>query len=611
MGEKEWRARGKECSPSETVARAKRILSNLGFEYEYEEGVTGLEECFSSRLTLIPPGDGLLGTNGKGMSRELCMASAFGEMMERLSNASLDGLNLYDPEINEIYGDVGRFYSLSAAEQPDCIRELKKKICDSMQEPMIGTKEDILNIILKELTIDGDRIPSYPFYSVRKKKVEYLPLNLIRSFTGSNGMAAGNTVEEAMVEGISEIFERYSQQKIIEGGIHLPKVPDSELSRYPHIQKVIREIEADGTRSVLLLDASLGLGLPVLCGISIHRDSGRIGVKFGAHPKMSVALERIFTEGMQGRSIETFSNMNSVSFQNEYDEKRVDHWNTLKNGIGVMPCDLLIPDSENRFHPWPDYGEESNRSMMWKMLDKLEALGSDVYILDCSVTGFPAVQIYAAGISEAMQPDWLTVSIMKYLRKAQYILTHLDQADDRDIKTLSAAQSLKRSVTVSRDRSISRALTIPFRFQPPGGALHTLFLKGLCEYRLGNLETACQLIQNTVDIAKLEDGGVYEKAVALYLQGLVNQYSREQIRTVLSALFPKVCDKVMSDLEDPKSVLQKVYPVCNGMRCDTCPGETKARCCYPAVREATRIIWKQFNQNLPSDEIICRKFERP
>ena len=52
-------------------------------------------------------------------------------------------------------------------------------------------------------------------------------------------------------------------------------------------------------------------------------------------------------------------------------------------------------------------------------------------------------------------------------------------------------------------------------------------------------------------------------------------------------------------------------PVCNGMRCDTCPGETKARCCYPAVREATRIIWKQFNQNLPSDEIICRKFERP
>ena len=69
MSESEWRARGKECSPAETVARAGRILSDLGFEYEYEEGVTGLEECFSSRLTLIPPGNGLLGTNGKGMSR--------------------------------------------------------------------------------------------------------------------------------------------------------------------------------------------------------------------------------------------------------------------------------------------------------------------------------------------------------------------------------------------------------------------------------------------------------------------------------------------------------------------------------------------------------------
>ena len=207
--------------------------------------------------------------------------------------------------------------------------------------------------------------------------------------------------------------------------------------------------------------------------------------------------------------------------------------------------------------------------------------------------------------------SWLTVSIMKYLRKAQYILTHLDQADDRDIKTLSAAQSLKRSVTVSKDRSISRALTIPFRMQPPGGTLHTLFLKGLCEYRLGNVETAYRLIQNTVDIAKLEDGGAYEKAVALYLQGLVNQYSREQIHTVLSLLFPKVCDKVMSDLEDPKTVLQKVYPVCSGMRCDSCPEETRKRCCYPDVREATRKIWNKFNQSLPSEEEICQKFERP
>lgn len=39
-----------------------------------------------------------------------------------------------------------------------------------MQEPVIGTKEEILNIVLKELTVDGDRIPAYPFYSVRKRK---------------------------------------------------------------------------------------------------------------------------------------------------------------------------------------------------------------------------------------------------------------------------------------------------------------------------------------------------------------------------------------------------------------------------------------------------------
>ena len=603
----DWEMRGKECSPEETVARITGIFKEHGFELDYEEGKTGIEGCFSSRLSLDPPGEKLMGTNGKGMSRMLCMASAHGEMMERFGNAAINSLHTCDIEKDKVMGDQGRFYHLYSKDQPDCIRMLKDKIAKSMPEPAIATKEDIINSILKKFTIDGDRIPSYPFYSVRKKKVEYLPLTLIRLFTGSNGMAAGNTIEEAIVEGISEILERYSQERIIEGGYFLPEVPMKELEKYPHILKVIKDIEADGKRQVKLLDASLGMGLPVMCGICITKDSGRMGVKFGAHPKMGVALERIFTEGMQGRSIEEFSGMNSIHFSNEYEEKRIDHWNTLKCGIGRMPADLLLTRSSDEFIPWKDYTNESNATLMWSMIDKLEELGADVYIRDTSIVGFPAVLIYAAGVSEAQQVDWLTLSIMDNMTEAQRILTHLGEADDRDIKRLSMVSGLQNAQGQNID-GISRIMSIPVEFLEPGGTLRNLFMKGICEYRLGNLQNAYEIISNVVQVAKFDDDGIYEKAVAFYLDGKINSYTDDEIRKVLELLYPSVCDKVMDDLSEPKRALEKIYPVCNGFDCKNCSIASKCR--YPGVREVSRKNWEILNAYNPTEEEICRTFER-
>lgn len=608
MSEKEWRDRGKECSPADTVKRARAIMESFGFDLQYEETFTGIGNCYSSRLSLIPPGHNLLGTNGKGMTRELCMASAYGEMMERFSNAAMNGLHLFDPEFNEICGDQGKFYSLTAKEQPDCIRKFKERICATMPEPQIGTKEEILNLQLSELTTDGDHIPSYPFYSVRKKKVEYLPLNLIRTFTGSNGMAAGNTIEEALVEGISEIFERYSQELVIDKGLSLPEIPRSELEKFPHILKIIDEIERDGNYSVMLLDASLGKGLPVICGICIHKNTGKLGVKFGAHPKMAVALERIFTEGMQGRTLEKFSHMNSITFDNDYAEKRLDHWSTLQCGIGLMPSNLLIPLPSENFKPWPDCSNDSNKTLAWKMIDKLEEIGADVYLRDTSFTGFPAVMIYAAGISETIQLDWLSLSIIRMLRRYQYILTHLGEADDNDIRTLSSALRLKRSVFVNNE-GISRVVSVPYKITPPGGTLNTIFMRGLCEYSLGNLKEAYECLKSVKEIATFEDDASYEKAALIYIEGRLHKYSVEQIRQVLERMYPKCCEKVMDDFSDPATILQKVYPVCNGMHCDKCT--ISESCYYPAIREVTRRNYQLMNQYQPSEEEICKTFARP
>jgi ribosomal protein S12 methylthiotransferase accessory factor len=63
----------------------------------------------------------------------------------------------------------------------------------------------------------------------------YFPSNLIENLFASNGMSAGNTLAEAQVQCLSEIFERAVKREILEGEIALPDVPQDVLAKYPGI----------------------------------------------------------------------------------------------------------------------------------------------------------------------------------------------------------------------------------------------------------------------------------------------------------------------------------------------------------------------------------------
>ena len=155
---------------------------------------------------------------------------------------------------------------------------------------------------------------------------------------------------------------------------------------------------------------------------------------------------------------------------------------------------------------------------------------------------------------------------------------------------------------------ISRIMSIPIEFTEPGGTLRSIFLKGLCEYRLGNLKNAFECISHVIQTAQLSDDGAYEKAIAFYIEGKLNQYSPDKIKKTLELLYPSVYEKVISDLSDPKTVLDKVYPVCNGFDCESC--SICGKCRYPSVREVSRKIWKLVNAYNPSEEEILNTFKR-
>jgi ribosomal protein S12 methylthiotransferase accessory factor len=68
-------------------------------------------------------------------------------------------------------------------------------------------------------------ICSLPFVRQSDGEVVYFPSNLIDNLFLSNGMSAGNTLAEAQVQCLSEIFERAVKREILEGEIALPDVP--------------------------------------------------------------------------------------------------------------------------------------------------------------------------------------------------------------------------------------------------------------------------------------------------------------------------------------------------------------------------------------------------
>ena len=82
-----------------------------------------------------------------------------------------------------------------------------------------------------------------PFFHLNSKSEVYMPQSIYMPIYGSNGMCAGNTREEALVQGLSEIIERVVQKKIFIDKISCPNIPDSEIQKYPYIWKMYKKMK--------------------------------------------------------------------------------------------------------------------------------------------------------------------------------------------------------------------------------------------------------------------------------------------------------------------------------------------------------------------------------
>ncbi len=389
---------GKDLPLEQTIANMASVLAGLGIKIEIASWRNLIPNVWS--LHIRDAHSPMCFTNGKGSSKQSALASALGEYIERLSNNHFYAGAYWGEDIanaafvhypNERWFKPGRKDALPIEILDDYCRQIYNPDGDLRGSNLVDTNSG-----------NAQRgICSLPYVRQSDGEVVYFPSNLIENLYVSNGMSAGNTLLEAQVQCLSEIFERAVKREIIEGEIALPDVPQAVLAKYPGIVAGIQTLEEQGF-PVLVKDASLGGVYPVMCVTLMNPRTGGVFASFGAHPSLEVALERSLTELLQGRSLEGLNDLPQPSFVSEAVTEPNNFVEHFIDSSGIVSWRFFSAQSDYDFVEWDfsGQGEDSNAEEAATLFGILETMGKEAYVAVYDQLGATACRILVPGYSE-------------------------------------------------------------------------------------------------------------------------------------------------------------------------------------------------------------------
>jgi ribosomal protein S12 methylthiotransferase accessory factor len=290
----------RSVQPSETIRRARAVMSQAGISKVAD--VTGLDSVGIPNFLSVRPIDGVSGIsyyNGKGTTRSDAHAGALMEAIERHAGECWAG-DIRVSSYRELRGSTR------------CVRP------DDLIIPSVAKYHD--DLVLE--WVEG--------FDLITRSSYLIPLNCIicpyahRSyptlfFSSSNGLASGNSLQEALCHALCEIIERDAQalamarsqlspavrRLLLEGdsttGIE-PRVI-SQRGLPPRARRLLDKLHR-AQLSVQLRDLTPAGGIATIdCTIFQTDNSGPAQAYggCGCHPDARVALLRAITEAAQSR----------------------------------------------------------------------------------------------------------------------------------------------------------------------------------------------------------------------------------------------------------------------------------------------------------------------
>lgn len=392
--------KGKDSDLETSIATMQTKLKSFGFDVEQASWLNPVSNVYSVHIR--DKSCPLMFTNGKGSTEKSCLASALGEYFERLS-------------CNYFFAD---FYLGEHHSQNNFVHYPNEQWFDSSQDVMpeglmdeslwdyFDPERELSSAKLFDINSGtGERgICAAPYHRLSDGKTVYIPINIIANIFVSNGMSAGNTKNEARVQSLSEVFERYVKNKIIAEGICLPDVPEEVINRYPLIKQAITELEGHGY-TLKVADASLGGKYPVMSVTLINPKDGSVFASFGAHPSFEVALERTVTELLQGRNLDQLDVFHPPIFDLEEVASPQNLEMHFIDSSGYISNDFFRKTPDYTFYDWD---HDSNTGDEFEYLSQLiHEMGFDIYISDYEYLNVYACRILVPGMSDIYPIDEL------------------------------------------------------------------------------------------------------------------------------------------------------------------------------------------------------------
>ena len=480
---------GKDLPLEQTIANMSGVLASLGIKIEIASWRNIIPNVWS--LHIRDAHSPMCFTNGKGATKESALASALGEFIERLNN-------------NHFY--AGAYWGEDLA-KADFVHYPNEKWFKPGKKDLLP-KEILDPYCLKIYNPDGELkgshlidtnsgniargICSLPFVRHSDNEVVYFPSNLVENLFVSNGMSAGNTLVEAQVQCLSEIFERAVKREILEGEICLPDVPAHVWAKYPGILAGIQGLEAQGF-PVLVKDASLGGVYPVMCVTLMNPRTGGVFASFGAHPSLEVALERSLTELLQGRSFEGLNDLPPPTFESNAVTEPYNFVEHFIDSSGIVSWRFFSAKADYEFVEWDFTGKggSANADEAATLFGILKDMGKEVYTAVHDRLGAIACRILVPGYSEIYPVEdliWDNTNKALLFREDILNLHHLDDSN------LAALLDRLENNELDEYADIATLIGIEFDENTEWGQLTVLELKLLIHLALKQFEAAQDLV---------------------------------------------------------------------------------------------------------------------
>jgi len=371
----------------------ENLLKDLGFELEEFNWLNPVPHVWSVQVKDL--NCSLLESSGKGTTPEAAKASALGCFIERLATNQYFADYYLGSEISQadfVHYPNERWF-------PATSRGLPEGLLDSHCRNHYDPNDEICGDQLIDLNSSNEvrGVCSLPFMRQSDAQTVWFPVNLINNLYDTNGMAAGDTIEEARVQALSEVFERHIKSTIIANGIALPRIPPKVIAKHPRVEAAIKALRVKGF-VVDVRDASLGGRYPLVSITLFNRDNQGAIAAFGAHPKFKTALERALTTLLQERSLEQCAELPKLTFDLGVASKASNLTQHMLTGDGILPWDMY---SDQPAYPFCEWNIEGDSDTEFSALaERIHSVDMQIYIAEYDHLSIPVCRILVPGMSE-------------------------------------------------------------------------------------------------------------------------------------------------------------------------------------------------------------------